>query len=1173
MVAPGATYGLRVLLLASLYFAAGKLSLRVGLDHGSVSPVWPAAGLALAALYRGGNLYWPGVALGAFLIPLSLGQGILVCLGIALGNTLAAVLGVELLRRTDFQPALERLTDVARLVLLAALAATTVSATIGAASLALGDPRAPAFVPTWWTWWLGDAVGVLILAPVLLTWSWQERPPFRMLAEAGVLLAVLLLGSLILFVQPIGDVSYSLAFVVFALVMWSAVRFGPRGAALASLVVAVIAVWDALAGIGPFRQRSPRDSLVMLHAFLVMLSVTALAVAAALAERRQAERSRGRYELQFRRLWEKSADGMRLLDAAGTVLRVNDAFCRMVQKPEAELVGHLFTVIYREDQRAPAMVRFQESLRQGQVPDYFERELVLWNGGTLWLEHSNTLLDEEGEAPLVLSLCKDVTERKQAEEALRRSEERYRSLFEANPQPMYVFDWETLRILAVNAAAVDKYGWTREELLKMSILDIRRPEDVPELMQHFDDGPPVIGHSGVRKHRKKDGTIFDAEILAHDIYFGKRRARFAMVIDVTERVRGEETVRQSRQQYQELVHAIDGIVWEGDAGTFRFTFVSPQAERILGYPLSCWLNEPDFWLKHLHPDDRDWVTRFCLKETQEGREHQVEYRMIAADGRTVWLRDTVSVSPQGGKVRGLMTEITTRKQAEDAVRASEAKYRSLVENLEQQVFLKDADMCFVAANGPFCKSVGRGEAEIVGRTDFEIYPRRLAEKYRGDDLRVLEDGQRVEVEENTLIDAQPRTVRVVKTPVKDDQGKIVGVLGIRWDVTEQRALEAHLRQTQKMEAVGQLAGGVAHDFNNLLTAILGNLSLVLGGSQLAGGDRELLLSAEIAGQRAAELTRQLLGFSRRSPMRPMPLNLGAAVEETIAIMRHSLDPRIQLEIDIAPDLWTVLADAGQMTQVLVNLCLNARDAMPQGGRLQIVADNWVLGDQDNPPPIPAVDGEVARLRISDSGVGIAPENLGKIFEPFFTTKDPGKGTGLGLAMVFGIIQQHKGWIECASEVGRGTRFDIYLPRCRDALPAASADGAGIIPGSETILLVDDEAMIRNLGKTILEKHGYQVLLAENGKDAVTFYRRDQNRIDLVLLDLTMPEMSGRETLAHLKQVDGGVRVLYMSGYSSDQLSESSMSGALGFLSKPFSPKQLAETVRKTLDLVKALAQP
>jgi CheY-like chemotaxis protein len=217
---------------------------------------------------------------------------------------------------------------------------------------------------------------------------------------------------------------------------------------------------------------------------------------------------------------------------------------------------------------------------------------------------------------------------------------------------------------------------------------------------------------------------------------------------------------------------------------------------------------------------------------------------------------------------------------------------------------------------------------------------------------------------------------------------------------------------------------------------------------------------------------------------------------------------------------------------------------------------------------------VVRIQVSDSGVGIAPENLTKIFEPFFTTKEQGKGTGLGLAMVFGIIQQHKGWIECQSVLGRGTRFDLYLPRCLEAAaPAETAESPDSATGHETILLVDDEPMIRNLGRAILTKHGYQVLLAENGREATAIYRRDRERVDLVLLDLTMPEMSGRETLAQLRQIDGGVRVLYMSGYSSDQLSESSMAGALGFLNKPFSPKQLAATVRKTLDLIKVIAEP
>jgi PAS domain S-box-containing protein len=502
------------------------------------------------------------------------------------------------------------------------------------------------------------------------------------------------------------------------------------------------------------------------------------------------------------------------------------------------------------------------------------------------------------------------------------------------------------------------------------------------------------------------------------------------------------------------------------------------------------------------------------------------------------------------------------EQRTAALRASEAKYRSVIENLEQNVFLKDRDFRFVVANGPFCAGLGRPEGEILGKTDFDFYPAELAAKYRADDTRVLADGRRLEVEEENLEGGRPRVVRVVKTPVKDDKGRAVGVLGIFWDVTEQRALEAQLRQAQKIEAVGRLAGGVAHDFNNLLTVILGNTALVL--SRLGPDDphRELLVAVEKAGTRAAQLTRQLLGFSRRAPLRAEPVALTVCVQETIHLLRRAIDPRVTLEVDMAPDLWPVPADPTLMAQALLNLCLNARDAMPEGGRLWLRAKNVELGPDATRLHREERAGRFVRLSVEDAGGGIPPEVRPHIFEPFFTTKGPGAGTGLGLAMVFGIVKQHQGWIDCQSEVGHGTRFDIYLPCQGSAAGPAAAPAPA--RGTETILLADDEPMIRTLGRRILERCGYQVLLAEDGEQAVEAYVRDRGRIDLVILDLTMPRLSGRDAFRRLREIDPAVGVLFASGYSADSGDEE-LGRGLGFVGKPYRPDDLAHTVRTALD--------
>jgi CheY-like chemotaxis protein len=373
-----------------------------------------------------------------------------------------------------------------------------------------------------------------------------------------------------------------------------------------------------------------------------------------------------------------------------------------------------------------------------------------------------------------------------------------------------------------------------------------------------------------------------------------------------------------------------------------------------------------------------------------------------------------------------------------------------------------------------------------------------------------------------------------------------------------------------MEAIGQLAGGIAHDFNNLLTAILGNVSLLLSQVTPAEPSGELLRETEQAALRAAELTGQLLGFSRQTVLRLKPTNLNPVIQETVAILRRTIDPRITVEVQAEPTLWTVQADPGQMNQILMNLCINARDAMSDGGQLCLETANIVVDETFHLQHLEAQPGDYVRLRVRDSGHGIPEEIRSRIFDPFFTTKAPGKGTGLGLAMVFGIVKQHHGWIECHSEVGRGTDFDIYLPRFREDAAVAEPPAAHDVPGGkETILLVDDEAIIRNVGRTILQRYGYRVLLAEDGQEALELYQRAGRDIDLVILDLTMPRLSGYDTLRHLRRIDPEVRVLFSSGYAAEKVLGNDTGGVLGFVNKPYRPQDLATTVRQVLDRVRA----
>jgi two-component system cell cycle sensor histidine kinase/response regulator CckA len=646
--------------------------------------------------------------------------------------------------------------------------------------------------------------------------------------------------------------------------------------------------------------------------------------------------------------------------------------------------------------------------------------------------------------------------------------------------------------------------------------------------------------------------------------------------------------------------------------------VNPTVQRLTGLTRKELLQSPVSYFFRSEVQGRLGALRHACRKT--GPFHSMEGFLLRTHQSGLWVPINVTVTRLHvrPKILGLITARDVREQqrahaqltekdaelrrALDTALASEAKYRSLTESLEQSIFLKDRSLRFQAVNRCFCAGLGLGETDLLGKTDADLYPPELAAKYQADDRRVLTLGARLELEEQNLARGEIRTVRVIKTPVKDANDQVVGVLGIFWDVSEQRALEAQLRQSQKMEAIGQLAGGVAHDFNNLLTIIIGNTALLQRTLAPEDSRQELLQHLEIAAQRGAELTAKMLGFSRQTTLRLQPSNLNTSIEEAVALLARTIDPRIHLRAIPAADLWPVEADPGQINQLLMNLCLNARDAMPEGGALLLETENVVLGEDAVRLHLDARPGEHVCLRVKDTGTGIPADVLPRIFDPFFTTKAPGKGTGLGLAMVFGIVKQHQGWINCRSQVGGGTCFEIYLPRTRPARNAAADTNAAHQNGSparghETILIADDEPLVLNLGAMILKRYGYTVKVAKDGRQAVELYRQSLHssagnsassaneaaaagpqslfapvaaetaagRIDLVILDLTMPGLSGRDAFRKLRQIDPAVRVLFASGFSADHIDREERDRVLGFVGKPYKIDDLVGAVRRALD--------
>jgi PAS domain S-box-containing protein len=630
-------------------------------------------------------------------------------------------------------------------------------------------------------------------------------------------------------------------------------------------------------------------------------------------------------------------------------------------------------------------------------------------------------------------------------------------------------------------------------------------------------------------------------------------------------------------RYEDLINSVEGIVWEADPATFDFTFVSREAERLLGHATELWYTR-GFWEGILHPEDRRWAVDYCMQSTARCERHEFEYRVIAADGRVVWLRDIVTVVVDDARrpvlLRGVMFDVTDRRRAEEAYLESQFFLEKAQEIAHVGHWVSDADTSGGALlwSEETCRIFGVPRSEFDGRVET------FFERVHSEDREAVAEASRAAIAGESPYDVQHRIVRPdgterwvheVADVIRDDDGKPVRLVGVVQDVTEGKRLEEQLVQAQKMEAIGRLAGGVAHDFNNLLTVISGYSSMAI--QMVKAGDPLHTPLEEIrkAGQRASELTRQLLAFSRKQILQPKVIDLNETVVAMGKMIERLIGEDIELCIRPDPGLGPVKVDPGQIEQIIVNLAVNARDAMPAGGRLTIETNDVEVDGASESAAEGRSAGSYARLDISDTGAGMDAATVALIFEPFFTTKELGKGTGLGLSTVYGIVRQSGGWIEVESAPDLGTVFRIYLPTVRSSA-GAEADreaAARSARGTETVLVVEDQADVRKLAVRSLALNGYAVLQAADADEAMRVCATHGAEIHLLLTDMVMPRVGGKQLAERLSAAWPSLKVLFMSGYPDGAAVDPSAAGAApAFLAKPFTPDELASKVRETLDL-------
>ena len=633
--------------------------------------------------------------------------------------------------------------------------------------------------------------------------------------------------------------------------------------------------------------------------------------------------------------------------------------------------------------------------------------------------------------------------------------------------------------------------------------------------------------------------------------------------EASELKQAKEALKESEEKYRHLTESLLDTVYEFDRKG-RFTYVNEAGTHMFGYSkeeILDGLRVQDTMVEEV----RDLSQR-AISEIFKGNTTVGERTFLRKDG-TQFIGEIHSgpiyKGEEGVGVRGVLRDITISKQAEEALRESELKFRGLFDLSPQAIAVTEVETGrLIDVNDTFCKVTKYNKKEVLGRTTTELgfYSKEDRNRFIG---KLQPSGEIHGLE----MDFKAKDGSIINSVMFARYIQLKGktfIITTFLDMTERKRLESQLQQAYKMEAIGTLAGGIAHDFNNLLMGILGSTSLMLFNIKSNHPHYESLKNIEKHVQSGAKLTKQLLGIARGGKYEVKPTDLNKLLEKTSEMFtRTSKDIRVYIKYQT--DIWPVEVDQSQIEQVLLNLYVNAWQAMPNGGDLYLQSENVFL-DEDDVRLLSLKPGKCVRLSITDTGVGMDEATTQRIFDPFFTTKEMGRGTGLGLASVYGIIKNHDGIIDVYSKKGEGTTFTIYLPASDKQIIEEKETSREVLKGVEMVLLVDDEDSIVDVGEEILHMTGYQVLAARSGKEAINIYQKNQATIDIVILDMIMPEMGGEETYDTLKEINPKVKVLLSSGYSIDgKAKEILEKGCDGFIQKPFTVEELSQKIREILD--------